>query len=429
MRILSVFKDALNDMTNRLFLTLIIIIQLVVALVVLFNGLNFTYSNYRNMDKIKSLYDVGNINKIQMQNDTDNFIRVRSKEEDFGEKINEYNDFCQNSSDFSCVRFTRSPVFIKYYKDCDKFSLDGKDQVINNIKYTVPCTLQGDKNYFDTFKYDLIEGRNFEEDDFKRENSEKYQEVPIILGNNYSSVYGIGDTIMSLSDDSDQQVKLRVIGILAKNQYFTDGGLSAQGLYNTDNYILYPIKDLKSNLTNEDVNEFLQSFFDSMIISKKDSEYLEKIINEKAKSLNLFEAEIQNGEDKMQYNYDMITKLLAGYLIIFFILILFTSINVITSMTSYIQQKKKELAINVLCGANRIDLSLRIFFQNFIMIFFSCITSYGITRALNAKSMVVIRKEVVLVVVFICILLLLLISIIPVIKLYSLDLNAKIKED
>ena len=55
MRILSVFKDALNDMTNRLFLTLIIIIQLVVALVVLFNGLNFTYSNYRNMDKIKSL--------------------------------------------------------------------------------------------------------------------------------------------------------------------------------------------------------------------------------------------------------------------------------------------------------------------------------------------------------------------------------------
>ena len=98
-------------------------------------------------------------------------------------------------------------------------------------------------------------------------------------------------------------------------------------------------------------------------------------------------------------------------------------------MTSYIQQKKKELAINVLCGANRIDLSLRIFFQNFIMIFFSCITSYGITRALNAKSMVVIRKEVVLVVVFICILLLLLISIIPVIKLYSLDLNAKIKED
>ena len=103
MRLLNLFKDAIGDMVSRIILTLIILVQLVIAIVFLLSTLNVIYSNFQNANKIRNLYDVGIINKIDLVNNGMELIQ-KSHEKDFGEKINKYIRFCQNSNDFYCVR-------------------------------------------------------------------------------------------------------------------------------------------------------------------------------------------------------------------------------------------------------------------------------------------------------------------------------------
>ena len=431
MRLLNLFKDAIGDMVSRIILTLIILVQLVIAIVFLLSTLNVIYSNFQNANKIRNLYDVGIINKIDLVNNGMELIQ-KSHEKDFGEKINKYNSFCQNSNEFYCVRVSVNPAPIEYRKECEDFSEKSSDNSYmtfnaGNKKYIGLYTLRGDKNYFNTYKYDVIDGRNFEDEDFNREKINSSHEIPIILGSNYSDIYSVGDVIMSIADDSDEELKLKVIGILQKDQYFSDGGFSEQGLYNTNNYILYPIKNLSENLSNDDADEFLDSFFDTLIISKKDSVYLEKIINDN--TTNLCDIQIKNVKDKMDYNYEETKKALIVYIIIFFVIIFFTSINLITSTVSYILEKKKELSINILCGANKVDLSIRIFLQNLIVMAISLGMAIPVNKLLISNFKIPLNKEVVIFVMLICIILLIVMSIIPIIKLCNLDLNTAIKED
>lgn len=431
MRLLNLFKDAISDMVSRIILTLIIIVQLVVAIVFLLSTLNIIYSNFQNANKIRNLYDVGIINKIDLVNDGMELIQ-KANEKDFGEKTNKFNSFCQNSNEFYCVRVSITPVPIEYSKECEDFSekSDGSSYLnfnVGNKKYIGLHTLRGDKNYFNTYRYDVIDGRNFEDEDFDREKINSSHEIPVILGSNYSDVYSVGDVIMSIADDSDEEIRLKVIGILEKDQYFSDGGFSEQGLYNTNNYILYPIKNLSENLSNDDADEFLDSFFDTLIISKKDSGYLEKIINDN--TTNLCEIQIKNVKDKMDYNYEKTKKALIIYIIIFLVIIFFTSINLITSTVSYILEKKKELSINILCGANKADLSIRVFLQNFMIMAISLGLAITINKLLINNLFISLNKEVVILVMIICIILLIVMSIIPIIKLCNLDLNTVIKED
>lgn len=425
MRKISILKDAYNDIFDRIFLSIIIVIQLSVSIFFLFNGINVVYDNITKINKIKSIYDVGNINAINILSDMDNFDNVKENEPDIGKRISEFSDFLNNSPDFSYIRLNNNPMAIEKFNNSNKFICSNSNTLqVDEKEFIFPKTLRGDVGYFTNFKYDILKGRYFNDDDFNISN-----DIPVILGNDYDGIFDVGDSITSLKDEKNEEVKLRVVGILKKDQYFFQSGLSPQSLYNTNNYILYPIKNLNTNLSNEDVNEFVSSFCDTAIISDKDSEYLENQINSKSEKLNLIKVEIKNGDELIKANYDDCKKIGMYYGIIFFIIVTFTSINIITSMVGYILDKKKEFSINILCGAKKSDLALRILFQNLMITIISEIIAVLIIKISNTGSIIKINGIMILLTAIICFILFILISIIPIIKIYSLDLNTVIKED
>lgn len=75
------------------------------------------------------------------------------------------------------------------------------------------------------------------------------------------------------------------------------------------------------------------------------------------------------------------------------------------------------------------DLVQRIVFQNVIIMIFSTIFASFVVKVFNLNSLVGINYEVIILTSIICVILVLLMSIIPILKLFSLDFNSTSKED
>lgn len=117
-------------------------------------------------------------------------------------------------------------------------------------------------------------------------------------------------------------------------------------------------------------------------------------------------------------------------LILFFIVLLFTSINMISSLLNYINKNKKEFAIHIMCGATISDLVQRIFLQIFTLMSISFGFMIFVSYSFNKNSVIpYLNSTYILQTALISIVLVLLLIIIPVIKLLSIDLTNIIKED
>ncbi|MBR5180982.1 MAG: ABC transporter permease [Clostridiales bacterium] len=90
------------------------------------------------------------------------------------------------------------------------------------------------ENNFTAWNLKIVEGRDFDTDDF--ENLNRNNPVSVILGNDFRSVYKIGDTI-KIRDEYFGDDSAVVIGFLNKGAYKEEFGQ----LYSMDNYMFCPI--------------------------------------------------------------------------------------------------------------------------------------------------------------------------------------------
>lgn len=419
-------KHSINDILNKPFLSLIMIIQMSIGLLFFYNGTKIIISNIDKVKLIKNAFEVNQIYRIEDLSDQESLLEVKKLEDDFVDRMNKFEKELQNAEDFYCVRLNNNPISIEKFDGCEEFAnfniinekLDGKE-------FSCVNAVNGDKNYFRTFKFEVEEGRYFTDKDFVRSPN-----IPIILGNDYKGKFEIGDKIASINSDSGKIIELEVIGFLKKGCYFFQKTLAPEGVFRTDNFILVPMYDLNQISNIEEADEEISRYYDTMIISNTNKKQLLSEINKKIEGLNLFDFNLINGEELIKEAQNYCNYQIKIVLSLFGVLSLFTSINIITSIINYFMKKKREFAIHIMCGASNIDLILRIIFQNVVIFTTSYLVMMIINNFLNKKSNSIwYDSRMLIITAILCIALISINSLIPIIKIFKMNLNKTLKEE
>jgi len=433
MRLLKNINYALDSIVNKLLFSIIIIIQLTTSILFLYNGMLFTEQNSKNIEKIESTFSTTKLFKVNDVDELDNLFKVKLKEKNILTKLVAFENFLQNSEEFTCIRFNNDPIAIEKFNGSSSFIINtsqdfrGKDKTFTRV-----YALQGDESFFKNFKFTFSEGRYFEGKDF-----EAKENIPVILGYDYSNIYKVGDRISFCDNISGDEKQLEVIGFLSKDCYFYQKTFSPSSTFNMNNYIIYPMQKYNiSSIGSDSVDEekladrYISDFFSTMLISNKDEKYLQNLIQEKSDTLNLYNIEIQSGENLLNSFKDMCETQKQFSLIIFFIVFFFTSINMVTSLCNYVSQRRKEFGVHIMCGATMGDLCQRVFFQILILMSLSFAFMISVNGILNKGSIKPsVDTKILILTGITCIILVIVLAVIPLIKLSEMKINEIIKED
>ena len=433
MRLIKNINYAIDSIVDKLLFSIIIVIQLTASILFLYNGMLFTEKNSENIEKIERIFSTTNIFKVNNVDELDNLFEVKLKEQNVLNKLIEFEKFLRNSDEFTCIRFNNDPIAIEKFNNSSEFTINTAQSLQSNGKaYIRVYALQGDESFFENFKFTLSEGRYFERKDFDTK-----ENIPVILGPDYINKYKVGDIISFCDNISGDEKQMKVIGILSDDCYFYQKTFSPSGIYNMNKYIIYPMQKYDNSsigsgtVSEEELRDrYISDFFSTMLISNNNEKYLQKLLQEKSNSLNLYNIEIRSGESLLM-NYKEMCKTQKQFsLAIFYIIFFFTSINMITSIAGYIQQRRKEFGVHIMCGATMGDLCQRIFFQILILMSLSFGFMLGINGILNKGTMnQVLDAKILLITGIICIFMVGLLSVIPLIKLNKMKINEIIKED
>lgn len=425
MNILKNLNFAFESIFDKLFFTIIIIIQLVVSLYFIHSGVYSVDTQLQEIQRIEKIFNIKNICSMQNTDELSTLMSIKLKEDDILERFKEFNAFLENSPKFKSITYNNDAILVQNFKNCGEFKNNNiPEKNFNNKLYEGLLSINGDKSFFDTFKFDISSGRFFEDNDF---NSSEI--TPIILGYNYKNYFCLGDIVNYFDEYQNCEKKLKVIGFLQKDCYFYQHTLSPDSVFNLNDYIVFPIKPINNTIDQENLKiNYLNKFSDTMIISDKDSFTLQNLIQNKSNDLNLINIQIKSGESMINSYKDIANTQKKFSICIFLIIIFFTSTNIIATYTNYVVKRKKQFGIHILCGATIEDIFQRIFMEICILIVSSNILMYIVSYILNKNKMFYSHKSII-VTTAISIVLIIMLSVIPLIKINRIKLSTLIRED
>lgn len=190
--------------------------------------------------------------------------------------------------------------FVNGYLDSEK-SVDLSNQKVkinNKYEYITPLnTVQLDYEAYNYFNLKINEGRDFQKSDFYIS-----QEIPIILGKNYSGLYKIGDSIEFYY--LGVRIKAKVIGILPQ-----DNNINKIKNISFDNYIIMPFLEItninflnNSQFTNSYDNE-IENFFFKLLYTQKNNGIF---ISDSLDDYENLKYDIKNISDKLNMDYSIV---------------------------------------------------------------------------------------------------------------------------
>lgn len=190
--------------------------------------------------------------------------------------------------------------FVNGYLDSGK-SVDLSNQKVkinNKYEYITPLnTVQLDYKAYEHFNLNINEGRNFQKSDFYIS-----QEVPIILGKNYSELYKIGDNIEFYY--LGVKIKAKVIGILSQ-----DNNINYIKNISFDNYIIMPFLEINNiNFLNDyqftnNYDNGIENFFFKLLYTQKNNGIF---ISDNLDYYENLNHDIKNISDKLNLDYKVI---------------------------------------------------------------------------------------------------------------------------
>lgn len=432
MRLLNNLNIAINSICKKLLFSFLLIVQLTASLYLLYNTIFINGQASNNINKIQGIFNSTNIFAVNSVDEFDNLFGIKFQEKDIIPRLKEFDEFLNNSKEFTRISFNNESIPIEQFSGYEHFeNATAPKYSYNNKDFSRLNALQGDKNFFSHFKFNISSGRNFQNSDFENNNS-----LPVILGSDYSNIFKVNDILHYYDEISDSEKNMEIIGFLEKDSFFFQSNFEPNNVYNMDNYIICPInrfKYLDSTSANYEAllrNMYFSNLNNTLLISDYDSDFLQNFLQKKSTSLNLYNLDVQSGEKMLSSYKDMYKTQRHFLLILFFIVLLFTSINMISSLLNYINKNKKEFAIHIMCGATISDLVQRIFLQIFTLMSISFGFMIFVSYSFNKNSVIpYLNSTYILQTALISIVLVLLLIIIPVIKLLSIDLTNIIKED
>lgn len=205
-------------------------------------------------------------------------------------------------------------------------------------------------------KNSLIRGKDFVDDDYNYQLDKTT--IPCILGQNYSTVYDIGD-IMWL-EYLTKKINLEIIGFFDQTSSIPING----SILYLDNYIVMPFLNYQYNPT-----DLEEEFFQKLLYDQKNTGYLvdegldyHTLVNNIAQTYDLLYTTGTNKKDISMVNQG-VTALLTQK-IIFTMSVLLLLVVILTFILVLMQKfdrDAKKISVNLICGASLNTLKAKLF--------------------------------------------------------------------
>lgn len=423
-------KYAINNLIRNPMNTLLITIQIIVALILLYTNVCYKNEMMNAVSKINYLInDKGEVFVLKNQSDT-NLQNVSIS------SLEKFNKYINDSKKFKHIAAVNDNCFVKTFKGKENFIESSNIKEQNNDTYVLVPRLSVGNGFFSHFNLKIKQGRSFNNDDYGKSEDKL---IPVILGNNYSKIYKLGDQIQSLNE-FNKIIKFQVVGFLESDSYFGDGS-SGSNMQSLDSYIIYPeiTSDIKDINMSEDDNEmnykiFLYNkIFDSyLIVNNYNSSNISDIQNE-MNNCNIldnedFNIKLQSINDNLNSYKTMIKQIITTIDALFIIIFLFASIGFISSLLYCITDRFKEFGVHLMHGATLISISMITFYQ----ILFTMLSSYiisiiFISFLFNSDPILKLNLYSCIEMLIFTVILSILLSIIPIFKILNLQINELVK--
>lgn len=250
--------------------------------------------------------------------------------------------------------------YLSNLDEIEQYTIFGYDIGYNSLGI-LETQKTANKKFFDMFKFKVIEGRLFNNDDFIVDSEET---VPVLIGYNLKECYNIGDTYTFSNGGTGKEFKGKVIGILQYNSSYPD----IYNIYNkivlNDTYII-PL-NLDYMMENSGVSDFDMAI-NSTVLFSTNAQIIKNIENV-YKSYNLFNVKFIPIQESLNEFIEYMKPQIIYELVIAFIIIIFAAIGMISSMILIVNRNMKEYTIHILCGAQIGDIIKRIVLQILLLL-------------------------------------------------------------
>ncbi|WP_418223239.1 FtsX-like permease family protein [Clostridium isatidis] len=371
-----IVKFLYEGIHKKITFSLLTIIQFTIAIICIYASIQFLSDINNLIENVNKQFGDNKYYKIDdemvIEDIKGNDIEKTKKNLKILQDINSYFD---NNEDIEFMSASSDAVFIRKEEAIPDTLVTYSAVNIDSNEYMRAQGIYLNKLFLEKMNYKLIEG-NFE--NFK---SVEDGPIPIIVGNIYKDKYSIGDRIETIIPDENGEYKkaqLKIVGILAENNYINLGGVSfdQQSLANA---ILIPFRKayMMQNSENDKVKLIqrveLFSYMQGGYIIPKNDVSIDRINDYLFESGLKFQLKDFNKyiEEYKQESNDTIKP--AIY--VSSIVILFTVISVIIVMINTISKERKEYGINIMMGATIKDIRNRILGQVFLLLIISGIIS------------------------------------------------------
>jgi len=276
--------------------------------------------------------------------------------------------------------------------------------------YYIKC-IQVSLSFFSEFALETAEGRLFQSNDYS-----KFGEiVPVILGSSYSDSFSVGQTFDGLF--LGQSCTYSVIGILKPDATYINWG----EISFCDRYMIIPHFLPNAEPTNADKWMLIQEVGSGVIVSDQDDETIQQRVDEivaesGANNVGYTIGSSENSDDLGRFN-NMTAEVSRQSTIIFAILYIFIILSITITVSGFIREYQYEFGVLMLIGAGSRDISVTV--MNFLGVYvvIGNVTSIFLMVLFNDLSYTILYIQIAAVLIFI------LSGIMPIIKVYHLDIH------
>lgn len=320
----------------------------------------------------KTLYYTGEC----LSDDTFCHYREDSNTEEL-DKLKKFTFKLLNCDAFSFVSMSTQPIEIidtkipdiflyDYEKGSHNQSISQNGNETHYLSKTVACS----QSFFDAFSLEIDTGRAFAEEDFTVNLSQK-QNIPVILGNEYKSVFHLGEQFEATY--LFEQFNFVIVGFLKENSFFFDK--SVGDMVPCNRYILIPAfyTDSYDDFSKIMTLQRTEGVIFSSVGYEETVSKFKQYQNEAGLSywnLYFLYPNGNNAIGNIFQTYSAMTSEVSNQFRIIVILILFFSIiSIITMICNMLRENRTNFGIELLCGSSIKRISAQAFLMINIIIF------------------------------------------------------------
>ncbi|WP_462391782.1 ABC transporter permease family protein [Clostridium cadaveris] len=421
---MKICKYAYLNLTKKLFLSFIIMIQVSATCFLFYSVLDV---NNRISEEANKILNVFNGKKAWYMKFTSEFSYNFDNDLFTNDEILAAFDTVK-SGDFTSFYLETTHFLVKEYQGVENFIANPSTPMIGSDKYVAVKGFSFDKSMNRELNLKFAYGSGFMDTDF-----ENISDItPVILGFDYINKYNVGD-IISYADGINHTIKkLKVIGILEPDTsviYKVDTGSK---FINLNTSIIKPFIDLDKVPKDEllttyriQVFNFFNTSYFLFDASKSDEEIAQiaKNLNTKFKELNLGKLNISSVEKYLAIDKVMLLNQKKHSETLAMIVSLFLAIGIISSLLYSIKGEKNQIGVHILSGATLKDISLITLVQTLMIMIIGFVASLGLIKARYPSISYLFLCETFLMLIVLAIL----ISIIPMRAIRKLNVNELIR--